>query len=105
MESSVRNPTSLHGYHDREWTAAAGDLKTPTVSVESYPTEPGFIRASVELVKQGLAETKGATRVLFSTHGIVINALVGINPAEGEMVIVKAGVGGEPSVVGRLRVE
>src|SRR5437868_303705 len=26
MESSVRNPTSLHGYHDRERTAAAGDV-------------------------------------------------------------------------------
>ncbi|MGD9879242.1 histidine phosphatase family protein [Reyranella sp.] len=52
-----------------------------------------------------LAGQGSASRVLFSTHGILINALVGINPAEGEMVIVKAGVGGEPRVVGRLRVE
>src|SRR5436853_6282244 len=29
--------------------------KVPTVEIESYPTEPGFIRASIELVKQGLA--------------------------------------------------
>ena len=51
------------------------------------------------------AGLRSHTRVLFSTHGIVINALVGINPAEGEMVIVKVGAGGELSVAGRLRVE
>jgi ferrochelatase len=37
------------------WKKAAG-FATPTVEIESYPTEPGFIRASVELVKQGLAK-------------------------------------------------
>ena len=43
----------------------------PTVEIESYPTEPGFIRASVELVKQGLAEAgDGPVRVLFSAHGL-----------------------------------
>lgn len=42
---------------------------------------------------------------LFVTHGIVITALVGINPAEGEMVIVKIGAGGAPTVAGRLKVE
>ena len=46
-----------------------------------------------------------STRVLFVTHGIVINALTGINPASGEMVIVKPGPGGEPAVVGRLKVD
>ena len=34
----------------------ASNFKAPTVEIESYPTEPGFIRASIELVKQGLAE-------------------------------------------------
>ena len=39
--------------------------------VEGYPTEPGFIAASVELVKQGLAEAgDGPRRVLFSAHGL-----------------------------------
>lgn len=52
-----------------------------------------------------LAGLGASTRVLLSTHGIVINALVGINPAEGEMVIVKVGAGGEPNVAGRLRIE
>jgi len=47
----------------------ATSFKVPTVEVESYPTEPGFIRASIELVKQGLAEADDA-RVLFSAHGL-----------------------------------
>lgn len=52
------------------WKKAA-DFKTPTVEIESYPTEPGFIRASVELVKKGLAEAgDGPKRVLFSAHGL-----------------------------------
>ena len=39
--------------------------------VKDYPTEPGFIAASVELVKQGLAEAgTGPRRVLFSAHGL-----------------------------------
>jgi len=46
-------------------------FQVPTVEIESYPTEPGFIRASIELVKQGLAEAgKGPARVLFSAHGL-----------------------------------
>jgi ferrochelatase len=46
-------------------------FKTPTIEIESYPTEPGFIGASVELVKQGLAEAGDRpVRVLFSAHGL-----------------------------------
>jgi ferrochelatase len=49
----------------------ASSVKAPTVSIESYPTEPGFIRASIELVKQGLVEAgDGPKRVLFSAHGL-----------------------------------
>jgi len=52
------------------WKKAA-DFKTPTVEIESYPTEPGFIAASVELVKQGLAGAGDSPkRVLFSAHGL-----------------------------------
>jgi len=52
------------------WKKAAG-FATPTVEIESYPTEPGFILASLELVKQGLAEAgAGPNRVLFSAHGL-----------------------------------
>lgn len=46
-------------------------FKVPTVEIESYPTEPGFIRASIEMVKQGLAEVPEVpVRVLFSAHGL-----------------------------------
>ena len=52
------------------WKTTAA-FKVPTVEIESYPTEPGFIRASLELVKQGLAEAGDApVRVLFSAHGL-----------------------------------
>jgi protoporphyrin/coproporphyrin ferrochelatase len=52
------------------WKKAAG-FTVPTVEIESYPTEPGFIRASIELVKQGLAEAGDIPkRVLFSAHGL-----------------------------------
>jgi ferrochelatase len=52
------------------WKKAA-TFKVPTVEVESYPTEPGFIRASIELVRQSLAEAGDRPRrVLFSAHGL-----------------------------------
>ena len=61
--------------------------------------------SQVEAIRAYLAGLEGRTRVLFVTHGIVINALTGIQPASGEMVIVKPGPGGEPAVVGRLKVD
>jgi len=52
------------------WDAAAR-FAAPTTRIESYPVEPGFIAASVELVKQGLAEAgPGPRHVLFSAHGL-----------------------------------
>jgi len=54
----------------KAWNDAATS-KVPTKTIESYPTEPGFIAASVELVKQGLADAgAGPRRVLFSAHGL-----------------------------------
>ena len=54
----------------KEWNDTA-TFKVPTKTIDSYPTEPGFIAASVELVKQGLADVgAGARRVLFSAHGL-----------------------------------
>ena len=61
--------------------------------------------AQVKALKAYLAGLDGNTRVLFVTHGIVINALTGISPASGEMVIVKPGSGGEPHVVARLKAD
>lgn len=52
------------------WKKAA-TFKTPTVEIENYPTEPGFIGASVDLVKQGLVEAGDIPkRILFSAHGL-----------------------------------
>jgi ferrochelatase len=52
------------------WKKAA-TFNVPTVEIESYQTEPGFIRASIELVKQGLVDAgDGPVRVLFSAHGL-----------------------------------
>ena len=56
-------------------------------------------------LKAYLARLDGNTRVLLVTHGIVINALTGISPASGEMVIVKPGPGGAPNVVARLKAD
>jgi len=51
--------------------AAATKLAVPTQTVCCYPDEPGFVAASVDLVKQGLAEASARpTRVLFSAHGL-----------------------------------
>jgi len=46
-------------------------FKVPVKVVKEYPTEPGFIAASVALLKEGLAQVGGAPhRVLFSAHGL-----------------------------------
>jgi ferrochelatase len=62
--------TTTTGSSFTAWKKAA-PFKVPTTEVESYPTEPGYIDASVELVKQGLAEAGDVpVRVLFSAHGL-----------------------------------
>jgi len=54
----------------KEWNDTA-PFRVPTKTIDSYPTEPGFIAASIELVKQGLADAgAGPRRVLFSAHGL-----------------------------------
>jgi broad specificity phosphatase PhoE len=59
----------------------------------------------VRAIKAYLAGLDGKTRVLFVTHGIVVNALASVSLASGEMAIVKPGAGGEPKVVARLKVD
>lgn len=54
----------------KAWTETA-QLRASTVAIDSYPAEPGFIAASVELVRQGLTEAgSGPKRLLFSAHGL-----------------------------------
>lgn len=59
----------------------------------------------VKAVRTYLASLDTRTRVLFVTHGIVIAALTGLNPSEGEMVIVSVGAAGDITIAGRLKVE
>jgi broad specificity phosphatase PhoE len=61
--------------------------------------------AQITALKARLGELDPSSRVLFVTHGILIAALLGIHPAQGEMVIVRIGPGGEPVLAGRLRVD
>ena len=63
--STTTTASSFKAWND------ATTLKVPTKTIESYPTESGFIAASVELVKQGLADAGTLPkRVLFSAHGL-----------------------------------
>jgi broad specificity phosphatase PhoE len=62
-----------------------------------------FSADQVKALKAYLAGLDAGTRVLFVTHGVVIGALTGVVPAQGEVVIVK--VRSEPAVAGRLRVD
>jgi phosphohistidine phosphatase SixA len=59
----------------------------------------------VRSMRAYLAALDPGTPVLFVTHGIVIAALTGLNPAEGELVVAKVGRGGETTIAGRLKVD
>ncbi len=62
--------TTTTGSSFEAWQKAA-PFKVPTTEVKEYPVEPGFIEASVDLVKQGLTEAGNQpVRVLFSAHGL-----------------------------------
>jgi hypothetical protein len=59
----------------------------------------------VTALKSYLSTLDPGSRVLFVTHGILMSALLGINPAQGEIVVVRVAAAGEPTVVGRLLVD
>ena len=61
--------------------------------------------SQVQSMRAYLAALDPGARVLFVTHGIVIAALTGLNPAEGELVVVRVGAGGETTIAGRLKVD
>jgi ferrochelatase len=69
----------------KAWNEAAS-FTVPTRVIESYPVEPGFIAASVDLVKQGLAEAgSGAKRVLFSAHGLPERVIKAGDPYQAQV--------------------
>jgi ferrochelatase len=84
--------TTTTGSSFKAWQAAA-DFKVPTVTVESYPTEPGFIRASVELIKEDLAKASGARRVLFSAHGLPEKTIKAGDPYQSQVEQTAAAIG------------
>lgn len=72
----------------------ASSIQAPTVEIESYPTEPGFIRASIELVKQGLAEAGDRpNRVLFSAHGLPEKIIKAGDPYQSQIEQTAAEIG------------
>lgn len=69
-------------------------LELPTVEIESYPTEPGFILASIELLKQGLAEVGDVPRrVLFSAHGLPEKIIRNGDPYQSQVEQTAAAIG------------
>ena len=78
--STTTTASSFKAWND---TAA---FKVPTGIIESYATEPGFIAASVELVKQGLADAgTGPRRVLFSAHGLPERVIKAGDPYQSQV--------------------
>jgi ferrochelatase len=73
------------------WKKAA-EFIVPTVEIESYPTEPGFIRASLELVQQGLAEAGDGARVLFSAHGLPEKVIKKGDPYQRQVELTAAAI-------------
>ena len=61
-------------------------FNVPTRTIESYPVEPGFIAASVELVRQGLTQAgKQPLRVLFSAHGLPERVIKAGDPYQSQV--------------------
>jgi ferrochelatase len=78
--------TATTGSSFAAWDNSVGRLGVATKRVKSYPTEPGFIAASVELLKQGLAEADSRpVRVLFSAHGLPEKIIRAGDPYQAEV--------------------
>ena len=61
-------------------------LKVATKVVKDYPTEPGFIAASVALLKEGLVQADaGPKRVLFSAHGLPERVIKAGDPYQSQV--------------------
>lgn len=56
-------------------------------------------------LKAYLSHLEPTARVLLVTHGVVIAALFGISPAQGEIVVIRVGGAGAPAVAARLLVD
>ncbi len=87
--------TTTTGSSFKAWNDAA-KFGVPTAEVTSYPTETGFIAASVDLVKQGLADAgAGAKRVLFSAHGLPEKIIKAGDPYQSQVEQTAAAIAGK----------
>ncbi|MFO1159961.1 MAG: ferrochelatase [Reyranellaceae bacterium] len=78
--STATTASSLKAWND------VARFKVPTKTIDSYPVEPGFIAASVDLLKQGLAEAgKQPVRVLFSAHGLPERVIKAGDPYQSQV--------------------
>ena len=69
----------------KAWNDTA-KFKVPTTVVKDYPTEPGFIAASVALLKEGLEQVGNAPhRVLFSAHGLPERVIKAGDPYQSQV--------------------
>ena len=68
------------------WKQEAARLSGTTATIRSYPVDPGFIDASVDLVTQGLAEVGSRPRrLLFSAHGLPEKLIEAGDPYQSEV--------------------
>ena len=84
---------------------ATGREPEPFAPLSNLVGRNEYRESQIKNLKAFLAELDDNTRVLLVTHGIVVNALVGVSLASGEMVIVKKGRDGELAIVGRLKAD
>jgi broad specificity phosphatase PhoE len=84
---------------------AVGSEAEPFAPLSNLVGRTEHREEQVKALQTYLAGLAPGTRALFVTHGIVINALTGVSPASGEMVIVKSGAAGKPAVAGRLKID
>ena len=78
----------------------AQHLRTVDAERQRRAAEPALL-ARVTALKAFLAKLEPNTRALLVTHGVVINALTGISPATGEMIVVSL----DARVLGRVRID
>ena len=78
--------TTTTGSSFQAWDDSVARLGVTTRRIKSYATEPGFIAASVELVKEGLAELGDQpVRLLFSAHGLPEKIIKAGDPYQSEV--------------------
>ena len=81
--STATSQSSIADWHR---AARKSGLDVPTRSVCCYPIQPGFVAASVALVRKGMAKAgSGQARLLFSAHGLPEKIVRGGDPYQTQV--------------------